>query len=59
MSCYWSGSDSYTHVATVEERRADLIWIGRSETDVADRLERDAKRIGKKLPEHIKDILKN
>lgn len=58
-SCYWSGSDSYTHVATVEERRADLIWIGKSETDVADRLEREAKRIGKKLPEHIKDILKN
>ena len=57
-SCYWSGSDSYTHVATVEERRTDLVWVGRPETDVADRLNREAKSLGKKPTEHIKDILK-
>lgn len=57
-SCYWSGSDSYTHVATLEERRTDLIWVGKRETDVADNLECEAKSVGKKLPEYIKDILK-
>lgn len=57
-SCYWSGSDSYTHVATVEERRTDLIWVGKPETDVADRLSREAKTIGKRPTEYIKDILK-
>jgi hypothetical protein len=58
QSCYWSGSDSYTHVATVEERRTDLIWVGKPETDVADRLSREAKKIGKRPTEYIKDILK-
>lgn len=57
--CYWSGSDSYTHVATTEERRADLIWVGKSETDVADKLDQDAKNLGKTLPEHIKEILRH
>jgi len=45
-TCYWSGSDSYTHIATVEERRMDLIWFGKTETDVADRLKREAKVLG-------------
>lgn len=58
-SCYWSGFDSYNHVAMVEERRTDLVWVGESETQVADKLSREAKRVGKKLPEHIKDILKS
>jgi hypothetical protein len=58
QSCYWSGSDSYTHVATIEERRTDLIWVGKPETDVADKLSREAKKIGKRPTEYIKDILK-
>jgi hypothetical protein len=57
-SCYWSGSDSYTHVAAVAERRTDLIWVGKPETDVADRLSREAKTVGKRPTEYIKDILK-
>ena len=57
-TCYWSGSDSYTHIATIEERRTDLIWIGKPETDVADRLSREAKTVGKRPTEYIKDILK-
>lgn len=57
-SCYWSGSDSYTHIATIEERRTDLIWVGKPETDVADRLSREAKTVGKRTTEYIKDILK-
>jgi len=57
-SCYWSGSDSYTHVATIEERRTDLIWVGKPETDLADRLSREAKTVGKRPTEYIKDILK-
>jgi len=58
QSCYWSGSDSYTHVATVEERRTDLIWVGKPETDIADRLSREAKTAGIRPTEYIKDILK-
>jgi hypothetical protein len=57
-TCYWFGSESYAHVAMVEERRTDLIWVGRSEADVADRLGREARKLGKKPAEHIKDILK-
>jgi hypothetical protein len=57
-SCYWFGSASYTHVATVEERRTDLVWIGKPETDVADRLSREAKTAGKRPTEYIKDLLK-
>lgn len=57
-SCYWSGSYSYSHVATVQERRTELVWLGKPETDVADKLNQDAMRLGKTLPEHIKEILK-
>jgi hypothetical protein len=57
-TCYWSGSDAYTHVAMVEERRTDLIWVGKPETDVADKLSREAKTVGKTATEYIKEILK-
>jgi hypothetical protein len=57
-SCYWFGLDSYTHVATIEERRTDLIWIGKLETDVVDRLNREANIAGKRPSDYIKDILK-
>ena len=56
-SCYWSGSNDYTHVAMVEERRTDLVWIGKPETDVADRLSREAKNHGKQTAEYIKERL--
>jgi hypothetical protein len=35
-----------------------LIWVGKPETDVADRLSREAKMVGKRPTEYIKDILK-
>ncbi len=41
----------------VEERRTDLIWVGKTETDVADKLSQEAKKIGKSPTEYIKDIL--
>jgi hypothetical protein len=43
----------------VEERRTDLVWFGKPETDVADRLVREAKRAGRKPAEYIKDVLKS
>jgi hypothetical protein len=27
-TCYWADPDNYSHVAMVQQRRVDLVWIG-------------------------------
>jgi hypothetical protein len=56
-SCYWAEPDNYTHVATVQQRRADLVWIGDEVKDF-ERLKREAERRNKSVPEEIKRIVK-
>ncbi len=28
VSCYWANPQSYTHIATINERRLDIVWKG-------------------------------
>ena len=55
-TCYWAYPDEYTHIATREERRLDLIWSG---DEVRDH-ERLVDHAGGKdeLPDFVKDVLR-
>ncbi len=55
-TCYWAYPDEYTHIATREERRLDLIW---SEDEVAD-YERLEEKAGSRdeLPDFVKEVLR-
>lgn len=57
LSCYWAYPENYSHVATKQVRRLDLIW---KEEDVAeyDRLKQDAASDGVSLPEFVKEIIR-
>jgi len=56
-SCYWAEPTSYTHVATQQQRRADVVWIGDEVRDF-EPLQRAAERNGRSVPEEIKQIVK-
>ena len=55
-TCYWAYPDEYTHIATREERRLDLIWSD----DEVDDYERLAHKAGgsEELPDFVKDVLR-
>jgi hypothetical protein len=56
-SCYWAEPESFNHVATLQQRRVDLIWTG---DDVAefDRVRVEAARYNRTISEEIKLRLK-
>ena len=49
----------YTHIATKEVRRTDIIWEGRDEISLYDKLKASASKSKQSIPEHIKNLLKN
>ena len=55
-TCYWAYPDDYTHVATQEVRRLDLIWSG-NEADEYDELQAAAGS-REEMPAFVKDILR-
>ncbi len=56
-SCYWAVPESYSHVATREERRLDMTWSG-EEMDEFERLKGQAEDAQFPLPEFVKEILR-
>ena len=56
-SCYWAAPERYSHVATQQVRRLDLIWSG-AETADFDQLAAEAEQIGTPLPEFVKQVLR-
>lgn len=56
MSCYWACPENYSHVATRQIRRIDLLWQG---TEVAqyEKLKLDAAKAGSGIPQFVKDVL--
>lgn len=57
QNCYWSSPEFYKHIALIEARRLDLMWIGR-ETAIFDQLQNRAKVAGEPMPEHVKKLLR-
>jgi 5-methylcytosine-specific restriction endonuclease McrA len=57
-TCYWAIPDrSYEHVATIPERRTQLVWRGDNVPDYDD-LVRRADEAGQSVPEYVKDRLR-
>ncbi len=57
-TCYWASPESYSHVATRQERRLDMTWSG-EEVNEFERLNTQAEETKSPLPEFVKDILRS
>ncbi len=55
--CYWAFPESYTHVATKEERRVDIVWQS-EEVEDYERLSERASRSDRSVQSYIKETLK-
>lgn len=58
-SCYWAQPTNYAHVATIDVRRADIIWEGADDVDLYDKIAASAFESQQSIPEYIKSLLKN
>ena len=58
QSCYWAYPESYSHIATRDIRRLDLLW---ADEDIAeyDRLRGEAAKAQEEIPQYVKNILRN
>ncbi len=54
--CYWAFPDDYDHVAMMQARRADIVWVG-SETAIYDMLRKQTLELQKGIPAYIKEII--
>lgn len=55
-SCYWANPESYSHVATRDVRRLDIMWTG-EEVSAYDKLSATAARSGIDMPDYVKEVL--
>lgn len=56
LTCYWAFPENYTHVATRQVRRVDLVWQG-DEVAVYEKLKAAAHDLGQEVPEFVKAVL--
>lgn len=57
-SCYWAYPEAYTHIATRDIRRLDLLWSGEEVADY-DLLVGEAAKVKEDAPEYVKNVLRN
>lgn len=55
-SCYWASPTDYQHIATIPQRRLDIVWQG-EDIGVYERLKQQAEAYRLSLPEYVKTIL--
>ena len=56
-TCYWAFPENYKHVATRDERRLDLVWLGTEVTE-HEALKAEAAKVRQELPAFVKDVLR-
>lgn len=56
LTCYWAYPESYSHIATRQIRRLDLVWQGK-EIDIYEKLKAEAHSLEKEIPSFVKEIL--
>lgn len=56
-TCYWAYPESYTHVATLLQRRMDVVWVGEEVADY-EVVRKQATQAGQTLPEFVKNALR-
>ncbi|MEY4531448.1 MAG: hypothetical protein RLZZ156_2169 [Deinococcota bacterium] len=57
LTCYWAFPENYTHIATRQIRRLDLVWE-EQEIDTYEQLKEKAGLLEKEIPQFVKEILK-
>lgn len=57
-TCYWAGSDNYSHVAKEQQRRAEVVWR-KDEVSDYEKLREKARQAAEAVPEYIKRLLRN
>jgi len=50
---------NYTHIATKDVRRTDIIWEGKEDIDIYDKIVLSARQSQQSIADRIKDFLKN
>jgi len=56
LTCYWAYPENYSHIATRQIRRLDLVWQGK-EVDIYEKLKAEAQSLEKEIPSFVKEIL--
>lgn len=56
LTCYWAYPENYSHIATRQIRRLDLVWQGK-EIDIYEKLKAKAHSLEKEIPSFVKEIL--
>ena len=56
-SCYWAYPENYSHVATRDLRRLDVLWMGDEVSDY-DGLSERAEDARQDVPEYVKNVLR-
>jgi hypothetical protein len=56
-SCYWAYPESYSHVATLAQRRLDIVWAGEEVADY-EVIRVKATKADQGLPEFVKTALR-
>ena len=56
-SCYWAYPEDYSHVATRDIRRLDVLWVGDEATEY-DSIARRAEDSRQLMPEYVKNVLR-
>jgi len=56
LTCYWAYPENYSHIATRQIRRIDLVWQGK-EIDIYEKLKAEAHSLEKEIPSFVKEIL--
>jgi len=57
QSCYWAYPDSYTHLATKEIRRIELVWQETAEVKEYEKMVSESSEAGKTIQDYLKEIL--
>lgn len=56
LTCYWAYPENYSHIATRQIRRLDLVWQGK-EIDIYEKLKAEAHSLDKEIPSFVKEII--
>ena len=58
QGCYWAFPENYSHIATVEVRRIDILFVGDDEVATYERVKARSKEENLAIPEFVKRVLK-
>ena len=57
-SCYWAYPESYSHIATRDIRRLDILWTDEDIVEY-DKLRGEAAKAQEEVPQYVKNVLRN